>query len=110
MPLSAGLRTLETGGRKGQERYTDPSCFAAPRGIGVSTGPDKADRQLRGDEFKGADVADGSEVAYSEGCCRPEADGQQSSAKQSLRHFLRMLILSQSAAAFCLNLVGLEIT
>jgi hypothetical protein len=77
MPLSAGLRTLETGGRKGQERYTDPSCFAAPRGIGVSTGPDKADRQLRGDEFKGADVADGSEVAYSEGCCRPGADGRR---------------------------------
>ena len=60
MPLSAGLRTLETGGRKGQERYTDPSCFAAPRGIRVSTGPDKADRQLLGDEFKGADVADES--------------------------------------------------
>ena len=45
---------------RGRNGIQTPVVSLHPGGIGVSTGPDKADRQLRGDEFKGADVADGS--------------------------------------------------
>ena len=53
---------LQTGGRRDRNAIVAPFASLYP-GIGISNHPYKANRPLRDDEFKGADIAKGSTPA-----------------------------------------------
>lgn len=61
MPLSKGPHSRRTGGRRDRNAIESPVASLHPEHRNFKC-PDKGDRPLRGHEFKGADVADGSKA------------------------------------------------